>query len=200
MTVIHGRANLLEAHVEEDGLDDLRSVQEATENAIELTKTARDLSETMLSTEEDVEPVSLKHHLVTPVENARSAFESAVITLEDKPPDVRVWGNDLLEAVFRNLVQNAIVHNDKTAPRVRISTTEDEEMVTVSVADNGPGIPDEQKETIFGKGEKGIDSPGTGLGLYLVETLVNRYGGAVHVEDNDPEGSIFIVELPIVEA
>ena len=200
MTVIHGRANLLEAHVEEDGLDDLRSVQEATENAIELTKTARDLSETMLSTEEDVEPVSLKHHLVAPVENARSAFESAVITLEDKPPDVRVWGNDLLEAVFRNLVQNAIVHNDKTAPRVRISTTEDEEMVTVSVADNGPGIPDEQKETIFGKGEKGIDSPGTGLGLYLVETLVNRYGGAVHVEDNDPEGSIFIVELPIVEA
>ena len=74
-----------------------------------------------------------------------------------------------------------------------------EESTTVRVADNGPGIPDTQKETIFGKGEKGLDSPGTGLGLYLVRTLVKQYGGAVWVEDNDPEGSVFVVERPLTE-
>nr|WP_302080744.1 ATP-binding protein [Salinibaculum sp. KK48] len=51
----------------------------------------------------------------------------------------------------------------------------------------------------FGKGEKGLDSPGTGIGLYLVQTLLDQYGGDVWVADNDPEGAVFVVELPIVE-
>jgi signal transduction histidine kinase len=82
---------------------------------------------------------------------------------------------------------------------VQISTALDEGTATVAIADNGPGIPDDRKETIFGKGEKGLDSPGTGLGLYLVRTLVEQYGGDIWVEDNDPEGSVFYVELPIAE-
>lgn len=196
MTVVRGRANLLAEHVEDSGKEDLEAVQDATESAIELTKTARDLAETMLSTEEDVEPVGLDQHLETPVETARSEFENAAIIADDRPPDVRVRGNDLLEAVFRNLIQNAIIHNDKDDPKVRISVTLDGETATVAVADNGPGVPDEQKETIFGKGEKGLESPGTGLGLYLVQTLVEQYGGDVWVEDNDPTGAVFAVRLP----
>jgi len=200
MTVVRGRANLLAEHVEEAGREDLEAIQEATENAIELTKTARDFSETMLSSEEDVGPVRLDRHLETPVDNARSEFESAIITLEDRISDVRVRGNDLLEAVFRNLVRNAIIHNDAKAPEVRISIALDEKTATVAVADNGPGIPDDRKESVFGEGEKGLDSPGTGLGLYLVQTLVDRYDGDVWIEDNDPTGSVFYVELPRVTA
>ena len=199
MTVVRGRATLLEDHIDERGRDDLQALQDATENAIELTKTARDLSETMLSTAEDSEPTSLDQHLRTPIENARSKFENAVVTIENRIPDVTVRGNDLLEAVFRNLIQNGIVHNDQDMPTVHVSTTLDAETVTVTIADNGPGIPDDQKEQIFGKGEKGLDSPGAGIGLYLVQTLVDRYGGSVWVEDNDPRGSVFVVELPIAE-
>lgn len=84
---------------------------------------------------------------------------------------------------------------DKEFPEVTVSATPDEEVVRVRVADNGPGIPSDQKEQIFEEGEKGLDSEGTGLGLYLVRTLVDRYGGDVWVEDNEPEGSAFIVEL-----
>jgi len=199
MTVVKGRANLLDEHVEQKGRDDLEAVLKATENAIELTKTARDLSDTMLSTEEDVESVRLDRHLAPPIENARSKFDQAVITVEDRIPEITVRGNGLLEAVFRNLIQNAVVHNHKDAPTVQISTTVGDETLTVAVADNGPGVPDGQKETIFGKGEKGLDSPGTGIGLYLVRTLVDQYGGDVWVEDNDPEGSVFYVELPQVD-
>jgi signal transduction histidine kinase len=43
----------------------------------------------------------------------------------------------------------------------------------------------------------GLDSEGTGLGLYLVETLVDRYGGNVYIKDNDPTGAVFVVELPV---
>jgi signal transduction histidine kinase len=121
------------------------------------------------------------------------------VTVENRIPDVEVRGNELLEAVFRNVIENAIVHNDKEAPRVRISTRLEDGAVVVAIADNGPGVPDSQKETIFGKGEKGLDSAGAGIGLYLVRTLLDQYGGDVRVEDNDPEGAVFLVELPVVE-
>ena len=71
--------------------------------------------------------------------------------------------------------------------------------VRVRIADNGPGIPDEQKRTVFERGEKRPDSEGTGVGLYLVQTLVNAYGGDVWVEDNEPTGSVFVVELPLAD-
>jgi signal transduction histidine kinase len=71
--------------------------------------------------------------------------------------------------------------------------------VRVEIADNGPGIPDSRKETIFGKGESGLESAGTGIGLYLVDSLVEAPGGDVWVEDNDPAGSRFVVELPTAE-
>jgi PAS domain S-box-containing protein len=198
MTVVRGRAKLLEEHVDESGEDDLEAVQDATDDAIALTKTARDLSETMLSTKADVEPVDLTHHLPESIEDARSKFDGAVVTVENRIPDVEVRGNELLEAVFRNIIENAIVHNDKEAPRVRISTRLEDGAVVVAIADNGPGVPDSQKETIFGKGEKGLDSAGAGIGLYLVRTLLEQYGGDVRVEDNDPEGAVFVVELPVV--
>lgn len=101
--------------------------------------------------------------------------------------------------MFRNLLQNAILHNDKEIPKVTITATTEEEMVEIRIADNGPGVPDGQKERIFGKGEKGLESAGTGIGLYLVRSLVESYGGDVWVEDNEPEGSVFVVQLPVAE-
>jgi PAS domain S-box-containing protein len=199
MTVVSGRAKLLEEHIEETGKEDLEAIQDSAKSATELTKMARDLSEIMLSTEEDVESVRLDQYLNPVIENVRSKFETAMITTEGQIPRTHVRGNDLLGAVFRNLMQNAVVHNDTEAPTVHISTAINEETLTVSIADNGPGIPDNRKETIFGKGEMGLDSPGTGIGLYLVQTLVDRYGGDVWVEDNDPTGSVFFVGLPLVE-
>jgi PAS domain S-box-containing protein len=200
MTVVRGRATLVGDHLDEEGQEHLAAVHRATENAIELTKTARDLAATMLSTEDDVEPVPLDHHLEQPIETVRGAFAHAVITVDDRIPSVRVRGNDLLEAVFRNILHNAVVHNDAETPKVEVSITTDEETIGVSIADNGPGIPDDQKEDVFGRGEKGLDSPGTGVGLYLVKTLIQQYGGSVWVEDNEPEGSVFRVELPRADA
>jgi len=102
----------------------------------------------------------------------------------------------MLHSIFRNLLTNAVQHNDREVPTVTVSASERDETVVVRVADDGPGVSDEQKDEIFAKGTKGGESAGTGLGLYLVETLVDTYGGSVHVEDNEPRGAVFVVELP----
>ena len=199
LTVIHGRAGMLAEYVDEPAEDDLQSLIDATDRAIELTRTARDLAESMLQTGTDVETVRLGPHLEAPIETARERFEDALIVVADRIPDVAVRGNSFLEAVFRNLIQNAVIHNDSEIPRVNIKTKVKAETVTVRVGDNGPGIPDDRKEEIFGKGERGLDSPGTGIGLYLVRTVVDRCGGDVWVEDNEPTGAVFVVELPLGE-
>jgi phosphoglycerate-specific signal transduction histidine kinase len=100
------------------------------------------------------------------------------------------------DPAFRNLLTNAIQHNDKDVPEVTVTATEREDRVIVRVADNGPGISDTQKGTVFGEGQKGLDSRGTGFGLHLVETPVEQYGGDVRIEDNESTGAIFVVDLP----
>ncbi len=54
------------------------------------------------------------------------------------------------------------------------------------------------RDEIFERGVKGEHSAGSGLGLHLVRTFVRWYGGSIEVEDNDPEGTVVTIELPVV--
>ncbi|MFB6228983.1 MAG: PAS domain-containing protein [Halobacteriales archaeon] len=187
--------DMLEEHVGDDGEEHLRQVLEAGREAVDITQTAGEVTEVLLRSEVDRTPVEIRAVLKEQVEDVRASNERAIVSVEGTIPDVEVLADDMLESVFRNLLNNAIVHNDKELPEVTVSATPDDEMVRVRVADNGPGIPSDQKERIFEEGEKALDSEGTGLGLYIVRTLMNRYGGDVRVEDNEPEGSVFVIEL-----
>jgi PAS domain S-box-containing protein len=197
--VIKGYVDLLDEYVVDDGEELLEPVEEQTEHAIELTTTARELGDTMLNDERELEPTALAGSLGGQVEAVRSAHEEAAVELRGPIPEVTVAADGMLDSVFRNLLKNAIQHNTADVPEVIISTEERNGTVRVRVADDGPGVPAERKEEIFGRGEKGTESGGTGIGTYLVGTLVTRYGGDVWVEDNEPRGAVFVVELPIVE-
>ncbi|MDD3071987.1 MAG: HAMP domain-containing sensor histidine kinase, partial [Methanoculleus horonobensis] len=93
-----------------------------------------------------------------------------------------VWADDLLSEVFTNLVGNAVQFGGPgVGITIRVEDDPEEvDTVMVSVEDTGPGIPDEMKETVFDRFNRGY---GEGLGLYIVGTLVTRYGGRVWVED-----------------
>jgi len=199
LQLIGAYAELLEEHVDEEGEEYLEIIEESTESAVGLTTTARDLARVMLSDETETARVSLDSVLEQQLEEARSRYPAAVVQLDGTLPDADVVGNDMLGSVFRNLLSNAVQHNDKTPAAVTVSATKGEGTVEVRVADNGPGVPDAQKDEIFGKGEKGLGSSGAGIGLYLVRSLVESYGGTVGVEDNDPEGSVFVVRLPTAD-
>jgi len=183
----------------EEAKDHITTIAESAEHAVELTETAREMADVMLSDSAETERINLKTTLENEVSEVQSSYPESAITYGTPIPSVRITATEMLSSVFSNLLKNAIQHNDKDVAEVTISATEQDETVTVRIADNGPGIPDDQKETIFGKGERGLDSSGTGMGLYLVETLVTSYNGEVWVEDNDPDGSVFVVELPLPE-
>ncbi|WP_096592957.1 sensor histidine kinase [Halorubrum ezzemoulense] len=199
LQLVGAYAELLDDHVDEEGREYLDVIKRNTQGAVSLTTAVRDLAEVMLR--EDAEPsrVALDRVLSQQVEEVRSAYSEAVFTVEGSYPEVEVVGDEMLSSVFRNLLRNAVQHNDETPPKVTVSATVDEGegVAEVRVADNGPGIPEGQRDEIFGKGEKGLDSPGAGIGLYLVRSLVEIYGGGVWVEDNEPRGAVFVVRLPL---
>jgi PAS domain S-box-containing protein len=177
----------------------IETVLENANHAVELTSTARDMADVMLSTDEDLQRVRLERVLEDELDEVRSTYSSAVVRQESALPSCTVRANDMIGSVFRNLLKNAIQHNDEDVPNVSVSASDRGERVVVRISDNGPGVPDDRKDTIFGRGEKGLDSQGTGIGLYLVESLVDSYGGEVRVEDNDPTGASFVVTLPTAE-
>jgi len=197
LQLIEAYAEMLEDHVDDEGREQLKKVQQSTDNAISLTKTAGDLANVLLRPEGDahIGSVSVKPILSAEFEEVRDMNPEATMTITDSLPAVDVVAGELLSSVFRNLLKNAIQHNDKDHVEIDVSVEVDDETAVVRVADNGPGVRDELKADIFGKGNKGLDSAGTGIGLYLVQTLLDGYGGSVHVEDNDPEGAVFVVEL-----
>lgn len=197
MSVVLGNAHLLESLVDgEEARTRLETIVRNGEHAVELTETMRGLMQTMLEDASDLEPVSLGPVLVGEVDSVRTSDDECTLRVSGDLPDVRVLADEALGTVFRNLLTNGMRHSDAEAPTVTVSATDEGDTVVVAVADDGPGIPPERREEIFGRGNKGLESSGTGIGLYLVEMLVSGYGGDVWVEDNDPRGSIFFVRLP----
>jgi signal transduction histidine kinase len=67
----------------------------------------------------------------------------------------------------------------------------------VRVADDGPGVPDELKDAVFRRDETGMTETavGSGFGLFFVDQMMDRYGGSVRIEDNEPRGAVFVLEL-----
>jgi PAS domain S-box-containing protein len=118
-----------------------------------------------------------------------------------------IRANELLHDVFSNLVGNAIKHSgDRADIKLILNIVNDKgsRYCQVSVEDDGPGIPDDFKGKIFNRLLKGSENAkGMGLGLYLVKSLVNSYGGRVWVEDrvagDYTKGARFVVMLPAID-
>jgi len=209
LQVVGAVAEMLGEHLDGSQQEYVEKIRRNTAAAVELTTSAQELVEAMLRTDTEPAPVPLREILVDQIDRVAETQTTATITVDGEIPDVGVLADEMLGSVFRNVLKNAVQHNRGDEPTVTVSVESDGTTVRVRIADNGPGVPDARKESIFGRGERGMSSDGTGIGLYLVQTLLDQYGGDVWVEDrargssasgrpeadDDPTGAVFVVEL-----
>jgi two-component system nitrogen regulation sensor histidine kinase NtrY len=121
-------------------------------------------------------------------------------TLAENLPQVRADGG-LLRSVVVNLIDNAAESLEhSTCREILVSTRShsDGETVEISVADTGHGISPQDKDKLF-LPQFSTKDRGTGLGLAIAARIVAEHGGTIHVEDNQPMGSKFSIELPVTD-
>jgi len=107
----------------------------------------------------------------------------------------------LVRSVVVNLIDNAAEALESSSFReITVSTKAlaDADAVEISVADTGHGISPEDKDKLFLPHFSTKDR-GTGLGLAIAARIIAEHGGSIHVEDNFPVGSRFVIELPVAE-
>lgn len=198
ITAVLGWGDVLEDRVDPRNEEYVRRVLTAAEHITRITDTVGDFLEVVEEAEGPAtDTQDLVEMLTTQVDQAASVHDTAEFTLDgDLPDSLPVEASHLLSSVFRNLLENAVTHNDEETPEVTVDVETTETSVVVSVADNGPGIPDDRKPELFDRKADGSRRDTSGVGLYLADFLVDLHGGDIWVEDNDPKGSVFGVELP----
>jgi signal transduction histidine kinase len=153
-------------------------------------------------------PVDLGEVLkASSAEVTRSASDKDVsISLDLGDEHYYVTGNELVNEIFFNLLENAVQYDPHEQIRVEVGVGEFfvdyRRYWCVSIADNGIGIPDSKKNLVFGRlGGGSQGPPALGIGLSMVRVIVEAYHGMVWVEDRvkgeHSKGSVFRVALPM---
>lgn len=119
------------------------------------------------------------------------------------PEDAAIFSTDqqLLHMVLSNLISNAIKYSPESSS-LRISYAFDLSHLTITVADEGMGIPEDEQAQLFKKFFRANNVrkgkvPGTGLGLYIIKKAVEILGGNITFKSTEGKGTIFVVTLPI---
>ena len=123
-------------------------------------------------------------------------YEEVTIDLAgDKGASVRVERQDLDE-MLGNLIENAAKYG---GGRVFVTVKTTPQCVEIEVEDDGRGIPEGERESIFDRGARlDIEKPGTGLGLAIVRDVARIYGGSIALEESEDLGGLLArLKLPI---
>ena len=170
-------------------------LQRTTEKLLELSRLDDNISPVP-------DPVDLKQVALDTLHGLLPLARERHVTLESELDDgcVVMANEDDMTQVVYNLVENAIKYNVPDG-RVTLRLTQNQDTVEFTVEDTGIGIPQEDYLNIFTRFYR-VDkarsraSGGSGLGLSIVHDAVTAHGGSIHVGNNKPRGSIFIVSFP----
>ena len=161
----------------------------------------------------EVEDVSLDSVIKTVVDDLESVAQNNMVNvqIDIQPKDQSeaqtfiVKGNtNLLYRALYNLVENAIRYNNEEGSVNITLETRGQEGVII-IADTGVGIAPEQRELVFEpfyrvNKSRSREFGGAGIGLSLVKTILKRHGASITVSENNPQGSVFTIRIPLVDA
>jgi two-component system OmpR family sensor kinase len=194
VTAIDGHASILESAVDNgsDLQDRVGVIRRQTNGLTRVIEDVRFLLD-VTDGKRELEPVDLGFILRDEVERLRDRHAAAEVDL-DLSDETTVRADDLVRRLFANLLENAVEHNDSEPPRVSVTARCDGDSLTVDVADNGPGLPEDVRENVL---RPSVDLRADhGLGLAIVDRLAKRYGGRMEIAETGPDGTVITVALP----
>ncbi len=161
------------------------------EEALEIIEKVSNLREAQ---EEEIKEISIANAIHEAIDQAEPMAEEKGIEIKEEcPGESEVMAGSLLSRIFSNIIENSLQHSQGTM--IKISGKETEEEIICIIEDDGVGISEGKKNEIFDKGYTTDEERGTGLGLFLVKTLVDIYEGRIKVKDSDLGGARFEVIL-----
>jgi signal transduction histidine kinase len=194
INVIRGYVDMLDTDRAdpEETLDVIRSKADEIES---LSERARQIERLLRSEAREQQVVDL----VEIAERERTEVEDGYFGVEittDTPATAWAEVSPFVESVFDNLLENAVEHNDKPIAEVSISISRERDRFRVEIADNGPGLPEYERTLLQGHTETPLEHS-DGIGLWLVDWIVEESGGSITVRDNTPEGTRVVLRLPM---
>lgn len=193
-SIIIGHANLALSDYEdkETVTDSVETIKSHTQEMEAVIEDVRLLLQAT-SNEADTQAIDVTDLLVKEIDTLRATHEE--VTIETSLPEhAFAQANKPLRRAFANILWNAVEHNDSDSPLIEVAINQEPEATIIRIADNGPGIPDSELDTIF---EQEIRHDANhGLGLSLTQTLMNSYGGTLEVTETGPDGTEFKLTLP----
>ncbi|MFB6155887.1 MAG: PAS domain S-box protein [Haloferacaceae archaeon] len=197
MTVILGYATEIQTRGDDELAEYAATIRQVAEALLDTADKERQVVE-LLSDPQSRHPLDVATVARRQVELLGEAYPDAEIraTLPDTATVVAI---DQIERAVSELVENAVVHSDRDAPRVEVSVDVHEEAVELCVSDDGPGIPEQERSVLAGEHDIGPLYHGSGMGLWLVDRIVHLSGGDLRFGETAPRGSRVTVELSRVE-
>jgi len=179
LTVVKGYNEVFVEELDDEYAEMAEIVIEKTDDLISISHKARAIEELV---EQDQTPreMELAATLENLVETYRQRFPEVTFTL-DRPETCLVTVAPAVELGFANLLENAAEHNDATEPTVEVTLPETPEGPVVTISDNGPGVPEEELAVIE-EGEETQLEHGSGIGLWIVEWIVDKTSATVEYE------------------
>ncbi|TVT92785.1 sensor histidine kinase [Haloferax volcanii] len=189
-------AMLLEAADDADVRESAAAIERAADELLSIAETARKFSSALdPDVTERVQPQNVADRVRSVVEGAQLSYPGATITV-DAPENVRALAHATFELAVNELVDNAVAYGgDDVEIELSVSEADGAEQVTVRIADNGPGLPALERESLM----SGRESPlrhTNGLGLWFVRWTVTNSNGTMEIRDNEPSGTIIELRLP----
>ena len=191
--VIAGYADLLRDHVDDEGEEYLDVIDRKVGTLTHLSDQAREIDVALHSDDARAE-IDLSVLVERLCESLTSSFPESTVTVST-PDEAVVRADELLESAIRNVLENAVVHNDRDQPIVEVSVDRADEGYRVAVADNGPGIPPIER-SVFSEARETALEHASGLGLWLVHWIVAESGGRVDIHTREPTGTLVSMWLP----
>ncbi len=144
----------------------------------------------------DIETRSLNESIEEALLQIGRRYPGVQIEFDAPPTDCIVRGNEYLPRAFYDILENAVEHNPREQIKIWVEVSRGNEYCEVAIADNGKGVPDELKGSLFD-----YERRFGGLGLHLVANIIEGYGGNVDVSDRVPraptEGAKFLLKIPL---